>query len=116
MSTDKKIIQYRKVTAIVNSEKLEDVEEALQAIKVSGISVSQVRGYGEYHNFYCPDMMCSHARIEVFCPLSEADAIAQCIMNAAHTGISGDGMIAVLPVEHFYCIRTKSEPVSHEAC
>ena len=102
-------MQYRKVMAIVTSEKLEDIESALQAIKVSGVSISQVRGYGEYHNFYRPDMMCRHARIEIFCHASKAEAIAACIMNVAHTGLTGDGMVAVLPVDQLYRIRTKSE-------
>jgi len=110
------MMQYRKVTAIVASEKLEEIERALQAIHVSGISVSQVRGYGEYHNFYRPDMMCRHARIEIFCRTPEAEAIAECIMNTAHTGISGDGIVAVLPVENLYCIRTKSGPAKHGNC
>ena len=109
-------MQYRKVTAIVASEKLEEIEAALQRVNVSGVSVSQVRGYGEYHNFYSADMMCRHARIEIFCHVSRAEAIATCIIDTAHTGISGDGMVAVLPVEHFYCIRTKSELVDQEEC
>jgi len=109
-------MQYRKVTAIVNREKLEAIEGALQAIKVPGVSVSQVRGYGEYHNFYRQDMMCRHARIEVFCHVRKADAIVRCIIEAAHTGISGDGMVAVLPVEQLYCIRTKCEPDGDGAC
>jgi len=100
---------YRKVTAIINTERLEDVEAALQVMKVSGVSVSQVRGYGEYHNFYQSDMMCSHARIEIFCQTHKVEGIAHCIMNAAHTGIAGDGMVAVLPVEQLYCIRTQSK-------
>jgi nitrogen regulatory protein PII len=70
-----------------------------------------VRGYGEYQNFYRPDMMCIHARIEIFCRASEADAIADCIMDAAHTGLSGDGMVAVLPggapLLHTYQVRAR---------
>ncbi len=81
-------MEYRKITAIVTSEKLERIERELRAIRVSGISVSQVRGYGEYQDFYKPDMMARHARIEIFCRASEADDIARCIMDAAHTGIS----------------------------
>ncbi|MDX8408350.1 MAG: P-II family nitrogen regulator, partial [Mariprofundaceae bacterium] len=98
-------MKYRKVTAILMSERLADVEKALMAMHVSGISVSQVRGYGEYHDFYKPDMMCRHARIEIFCGANEADDIARCIIDAAHSGLAGDGIVAVLPVEDFYHIR-----------
>ncbi|HKI62340.1 MAG TPA: P-II family nitrogen regulator [Mariprofundaceae bacterium] len=102
-------MKYRKVTAIVMSEKLGDIEKALIAMHVSGLSITQVRGYGEYHNFYQKDMMCRHARIEIFCLTSQADAIAKCIMEAAHTGMAGDGVVAILPTEKLYRIRNKSE-------
>ena len=101
-------MKYRKINAIISSMMLENVESSLRDMKVSGISVTQVTGYGEYHDFYKPDMMCRHARIEIFCHASEADAIAHCIMDAAHIGQPGDGIVAVLPVESLFRVRTKS--------
>jgi len=108
-------MEYRKVTAIILDERLEDVEKALIKMRVPGVSVSQVRGYGKYHNFYEKDMMCRHARLEIFCPASEAEAIAQCIIDTAHVGMSSDGMIAILPVEKLYRIRTSSELCADDA-
>ncbi|MDQ6992855.1 MAG: P-II family nitrogen regulator [Mariprofundus sp.] len=102
-------MKYRKITAIITSEKLEAVEKALITMHVAGLSITQVRGYGEYHDFYRPDMTCCHICIEIFCQVAEADAIARCIMDAAHTGISGDGIVGILPVEKLYHIRTRSE-------
>ncbi len=102
-------MRYKKVTAIVICEKLKAVEEALIGIGVGGVSISEVRGYGEYHNFYQADMMSCHARIEVFCLASRADAIVHAIMDAAHLGQPEDGIVAVLPVEQLYRIRTKSD-------
>ena len=109
-------MEYRKITAIINVEKLSAVEQELLRKKVPGISLTQVLGYGEYQNFYKSDMMCRHARIEIFCRAEEADGIARCIMNAAHTGISGDGIVAILPAEHLYCIRTKTELAESDCC
>jgi len=102
-------MQYKKVMAIVICEKLKEVEQALLGIGVSGLSITQIRGYGEYHNFYQPDMMSCHVRIDIFCQASKADAIVHTIMNTAHSGQPEDGIIAVLPVEQLYRIRTKSE-------
>jgi len=102
-------MQYKKVTAIVICEKLKEVEQALVTIGVSGVSITQIRGYGEYHDYYQPDMMSCHARIEIFCRAAKADAIVQTIMDTAHNGQPEDGIIAVLPVDHLYRIRTKSE-------
>lgn len=101
-------MKYRKITAIVRASQLENVEKSLITIGVKGISVTQVGGFGEYHDFYRPDMMTTHARIEIFAPAAEADAIARSIMDAAHLGQPGDGIVAVLPVERLYRIRTKS--------
>jgi len=101
-------MKFRKVTAIINKDRLEHVEKALMAIGVTGVSISQVCGYGEYHNFYQSDMMCQHSRVEVFCEQQQVDSIVQAVMQAAHLGQADDGIIAVLPVEELYRIRTQS--------
>jgi len=101
-------MQYKKVNAIINPLMLENVDTALRDMHVPGMTVTQVKGYGEYHNFYQPDMMCKHASIEIFCDASEADAIAACIMNAAHIGQPGDGIVAITAVEKILCVRTKA--------
>ena len=54
------------VTAIVRREKLGAVEAALQELGVRGISVSKVKGYGDYHNFFATDQMVDNVRIEIF--------------------------------------------------
>ncbi len=100
-------VNYKRITAVISSLVLKKVEAALRDINVSGISVTQVRGYGEYHDYYREDMMCNHAQIEIFCDASETDSIAQCIMETAYTGQSGDGLVAVFPVDTLYRIRTK---------
>jgi len=107
-------MNYRKVTAIIRCDVLEKVERELQAMGVRGISVSKVKGYGEYTDFYSRDGMVNHARIEIFTTESQADGIARSIMEAAHVGLEGDGIIAVLPVEKLYRIRTRSEATPDE--
>ena len=100
-------MKYRKITAIFNIDKLEAVETRLQELGVSGLSVTKVKGYGEYANFYSRDWMTQNARIEIFTVRNRVDAIVQAIMKVAHTGLSGDGLVAVLPVEQVYRIRTQ---------
>lgn len=102
-------MKYRKVTAIIRRDALEKVERRLQDAGVRGISVTRVKGYGEYADFYARDWMVAYARIEIFTTQEKAEGIAQVIMDSAHVGLSGDGIIAVLPVERLYRIRTKSE-------
>jgi len=100
---------YRKVNAIIRRDVLEKVEQALKNIGVDGISVTKVKGYGEYANFYSKDWMVAHARIEIFTHETKADVITKTIMDTACLELEGDGIIAVLPVEKFYRIRARSE-------
>lgn len=104
----------RKVTAIIRSSVLNDVERRLRDIHVPGVSVTKVKGYGEYANFFRPDWSCRHARIEIFCRHERADEIARAIVDAAHTGGAGDGLVVVLPVESIYRVRTRGVATSDE--
>ena len=106
------IMTMRKVTAIFRESRLEVVEKALQEHGIHGFSITSVRGCGEYMNFYSQDCTSSHSHIEIFVGVDMAEEIAEAIMHAAHIGQSGDGIVAILPVEKLYHIRTKSEIVS----
>jgi len=100
-------MKYRKITAIIHPSKLEAVEEQLKQLNVPGISVGKVQGYGEAPNFFNSDWTSPNARIEVFIEESKAQAIAQAIMDTAHTGCEGDGIVAILPVEALFRVRTR---------
>lgn len=99
---------FRKVTGIVNRNVLERVETALKQMGVGGISVTKVKGFGEYADFFERDWMTTHLRVEVFTSSPHAEAIARAIIDAAHTGAEGDGIVAILPVEKLYRIRTRA--------
>jgi len=100
---------FKKVTAIFRCDSCDKVERELQEIGVHGFSISKVKGYGEYANLYSNDWLVTHARIEIFIEESKVAKVVETIMEAAHVGVEGDGIIAVLPVEELYRIRTRSE-------
>lgn len=102
-------MELRKVNAFIRSDRLEQVEERLQRMLVKGLSVTQIKGYGEYANFFTHDWQVRHARIEIFAEKDRAEQIAQAIIEAAHTGMEGDGIVVILPVEKVFRIRTKTE-------
>jgi nitrogen regulatory protein P-II 1 len=103
-------MEWKKIVAVIRDHKLGDVEERLKVLRVRGmISVARAKGYGEYANLFNPDWCVAHARIEIYCKASRAEEIAQAIVEAAHTGLEGDGIVAVIPVEKIYRIRTKAE-------
>ncbi|NOY62059.1 MAG: P-II family nitrogen regulator [Gammaproteobacteria bacterium] len=104
-------MNYRKVTAIFRMSLLEKVERKLQELGVKGFSISKVKGYGEYADFYAKDWLTNHARIEIFLDEKDAEVTAQAIMDAASLDLEGDGIVAIVPVEKLYRIRTKTEIV-----
>jgi nitrogen regulatory protein P-II 1 len=101
------------ITAIIKPHKLEDVQEALKADGVAGVTVSEVRGYGrqgghtetyrgaEYNIDFVPKL-----KLEIVCPDGDADRISQTIQTAARTGKIGDGKVWVFPVGNLARIRT----------
>ena len=101
------------VVAIIKPFKLDEVRQALTAIGVHGMTVTEVKGYGrqkghteiyrgaEYVVNFLPKL-----RIEVAVDSSVADKVANVITNGARTGQIGDGKIFVTPIDHVLRIRT----------
>ena len=101
------------VIAIIKPFKLEDVRDALTAIGVRGMTVTEVKGYGrqkghteiyrgaEYAVNFLPKI-----RIEIVVATDEADRVVEAISAAAKTGQIGDGKIFVAPIEQAVRIRT----------
>ena len=101
-------MEFCKITAIVRQEKLEAVEEAVHRMGVPGLSVTKVKGYGDYANFYARDWLVTLSRVEIFIDAGNAEDIVNSILDAASTGLAGDGLVAVLPVERVYRIRDRA--------
>jgi len=96
------------VIAVIRTEMLDQVEAYLQKLGLDGISISRIKGYGEYENFYSRDHMTTYERLEIFTPESKAENIARCIMSAAHSGLPDDGIVSILPVRKFYRIHAQA--------
>jgi nitrogen regulatory protein P-II 1 len=107
--TGEEKMELKNVTAIIPTFAFETVEKQLQKMGVRGLTVTKVRGYGEHKDFIRDNWLCSHVRIEIFTEKNRADEIATAIMETAHTGTCGDGIVCILPVEKVFRIRTKSE-------
>lgn len=102
------------IIAFIRRDKLEEVERKLQDIGVERINVARVKGYGEYHDFFTRDWMVEEVRMEIFTRQDEAEVVATAILEAAHTGLPGDGIVAVMPTEKLYLIRTRAEATPSE--
>ena len=86
---------YKKINAIIRECCLDKVREALVAAGAAGLTVTHVRGAGEYANTFGRDNLSRHARLEVFAEEENVERLVQAIHGAAHTGQRGDGVVAV---------------------
>ena len=68
-------MEFRKINAIIRNTVLEKVETRLHQIGIKGITVSRVKGYGEYANFFTRDWLTTNARREIFAAKDDVDSI-----------------------------------------
>jgi nitrogen regulatory protein P-II 2 len=101
------------VIAIIQPYKLDEVREALSAISVQGLTVTEVRGFGRqkgqteiYRGAEYEISLVPKVRLDVVVEASFAEQVVDAIENAARTGRIGDGKIFVLDVEQAVRIRT----------
>lgn len=103
----------KKVEAIIKPFKLDDVKDALAEVGVSGITVSEVKGFGRQKGHtelyrgaeYVVDFL-PKVKVEVVVDDALAQRTVDAIADAARTGRIGDGKIFVSPVESALRIRT----------
>ncbi len=104
----------KKIEAIIKPFKLEDVKEALTAIGIDGMTVIEVKGFGQQKGHteiyrgseYTIDFL-PKIKIEVVIPDSTVDAAVDAILKSAKTGKIGDGKIFISNIENAYRIRTE---------
>jgi nitrogen regulatory protein P-II 2 len=101
------------VTAIIKPFKLDQVREALTALGISGLTVTEVQGFGRqkgqkeiYRGAEYTTNTVPKIKVEVVCPSNQLDRVVEAIQQAAHTGSIGDGKIFVMEVGHAVRIRT----------
>ena len=103
----------KKIESVIKPFKLEEVKEALNELGVSGMTVSEVKGFGRQKGHtelyrgteYTLDFL-PKVKIEVIVPDDLVEKVIEAVSAAARTGKIGDGKIFVLPVEEVVRIRT----------
>jgi nitrogen regulatory protein P-II 1 len=103
----------KKIEAVIKPFKLEDVKDALSQAGVTGMTVSDVKGYGRQQGHselyrgaeYVVDFL-PKIKLELIVADENVDSIIAVIIEAAKTGKIGDGKIFVSPVEKIIRIRT----------
>jgi nitrogen regulatory protein P-II 1 len=106
----------KKIEAIIKPFKMDDVREALADIDITGMTVSEVKGFGRQKGHtelyrgaeYMVDFL-PKVKIELVVNKEDVDRCIEAIMGTAQTGKIGDGKIFVMPVERVIRIRTGEE-------
>jgi nitrogen regulatory protein P-II 1 len=103
----------KKIEAVIKPFKLDEVREALSEVGITGLTVTEVKGFGRQKGHtelyrgaeYVVDFL-PKVKIEVVIGDKEAQNVMDAIIKAARTGKIGDGKIFVTNVEHVLRIRT----------
>ncbi len=102
----------KEIKAYVRCKKAETVVEALEGIGITDMTVIDVMGIGELadpqkarYSVECVEKYSKLAKIEVVCRDQDTDRVVKTIRQAAYTGLPGDGIIFVSPVEKAVKIR-----------
>ena len=106
----------KKIEAIIKPFKLEEIKEGLSELGVSGMTVSEVKGFGRQKGHseiyrgaeYTVDFV-PKVKMEVVVEDSMMDKVIKVILDQAKTGQIGDGKIFVRSIENAYRIRTGEE-------
>ena len=103
----------KKIEAIIKPFRLDDAKEALTAVGVQGLTVTEVKGFGRQKGHtelyrgaeYTVDFL-PKIKLEVIVADDLAEKAVSALLESCHTGRIGDGKIFVLPVEEAVRIRT----------
>lgn len=103
----------KKIEAIIKPFKLDEVREALSELGVSGLTVTEVKGFGRQKGHtelyrgaeYVVDFL-PKIKLEVVVTAAMLEAVVDAIVKAAHTGKIGDGKIFISQIERVIRIRT----------
>jgi len=112
-------INMKQITAIIKPFKLEEVRESLAEVGVTGLTVTEVKGFGRQKGHtelyrgaeYVVDFL-PKVKIEVVIRDEDLDRCVEAVVRAAKTGKIGDGKIFVSSVERVVRIRTGEEDES----
>jgi nitrogen regulatory protein P-II 1 len=115
----------KKIEAIIRPERLQDVQDALDELGVSGLNVTEVMGCGrqkgyteQYRGSRANISLLPKLKVESVVSAEIVDKAVDAIVGAAYTGETGDGRVFVYNVEQSVRIRTGDrgpETVRHEA-
>jgi nitrogen regulatory protein P-II 1 len=106
------------VVAVIKPHRLDDVKDALKGVGITGLTVSEVKGFGRQGGHtetyrgaeYTIDLI-PKVKVEVLCDTADADKVIDTISTAAKTGSIGDGKIWAFALDRLVRVRTGERDV-----
>ncbi len=96
----------KKIECIIQSKKLSDLEEALRTAGVGGLTVSEVKGFGNERTRPDSYLFLPKTKVEIYCTDEALSHLIETICDVCHSGQLGDGKIAVFDIQELIRIRT----------
>lgn len=92
------------VTAVIRTTSLQRILRLLSDLNIKGVTVSEVRGTGD--QAIISGDLAVHDRIDIIVDDDKAETVSGLIAENAHTGLPGDGVVAIVPLDYMVEIRT----------
>ncbi len=97
----------KKIECVVSHKKFNELEEKLRAMGIPGLTVSEVKGYGNEQTRPESYLFLPKMKLEIYCRDEEVEPIISTMLKVCRTGQLGDGKIAVVELHDLIRIRTK---------
>jgi nitrogen regulatory protein PII len=99
----------KRITTIVPTDFLDKFEKCLRAAGVPGMTIDNVRGFGEHANYFSSDLLRSNVRIEVYIGNDRCDEVCEAICNFAQETHTSAGILAVESIDRLIDLNSGSE-------
>lgn len=96
----------KKIECIIQNRKLPELEEALRAAGVGGMTVSEVKGFGNEQTRPDSYLFLPKTKVEIYCADDRVEPLLEAIQATCRTGQLGDGKVVVIPIDQALRVRT----------
>lgn len=99
-------MNIKRFTIIVPTDYLRDLEQCLQSAGVPGMTIDNVKGFGEHANYFKSDLLRSNVRVEVYLGEERSEEVCEIIRGFASESRITAGILAIEPVDRLINLNT----------
>lgn len=99
-------MKIKRITTIIPVDFLDRLEKCLRTAGVPGMTLDNVKGFGEHANYFSSDLLRSNVRIDVYINAQRCDEVCELIVRFARESHATAGILAVEPVDRLIDLNT----------